>query len=174
MSRRPGADEELVRELYAQFAPALLAYVSRLVGGDRQRAEDIVQETLLRAWRHPEVLQDEARSPRAWLYTVARNLVIDSHRAQSSRPPEVFDEVAGGSGSTDGGMDAALTRFELLDALDSLSAAHRAALVLVFYEGHSMAEAAVRLGVPEGTVKSRCHYAMRSLRVLFEERGLVP
>ena len=53
--------------------------------------------------------------------------------------------------------------FEILDALESLSIAHRDALVLVFYQGHSMAEAGAILGVPEGTVKSRCHYAMRSL-----------
>jgi RNA polymerase sigma-70 factor (ECF subfamily) len=164
----------LVRELYERYASSLLGYVSGLVGGDRQRAEDIVQETLLRAWRHPEVLHDETRSPRAWLFTVARNLVIDAHRAQSVRPAEFLDEFVNDAGSTDGGMETALTRFELLDALDGLSTAHRDALVLVFYQGHSMAEAATLLGVPEGTVKSRCHYAMRALRVLFQERGLVP
>jgi len=174
MPNTPRADEQLVRELYEQYASPLLGYVSGLVSGDRQRAEDIVQETLLRAWRHPEVLRDETRSPRAWLFTVARNLVIDAHRAQSVRPQELPDEFAGDAGSTDGGMESALTRFELLDALEALSPAHRDALVLVFYQGHSMAETAAILGVPEGTVKSRCHYAMRSLRVLFQERGLVP
>jgi len=169
----PPADEQLVRELYDQYAPELLGYVSRLVGGDRQRAEDIVQETLLRAWRHPEVLRDEERSPRAWLFSVARNLVIDAYRAQSARPREVLDEQPGATVSTDDGVDSMLNRFELLDALESLSPAHRDALVLVFYEDCSMSEAAQFLGVPEGTVKSRCHYAMRALRVLFQERGLV-
>lgn len=168
------ADEHLVRELYEHYAPALLGHVSGLVGGDRQRAEDIVQETLVRAWRHPEVLRDERRSPRAWLFKVARNLVIDGYRAQSARPREVPDDPPGGVGSTDGGMDSVLNRFELLDALDSLTPAHRDALVLIFYEDRTVTEAAELLGVPEGTVKSRCHYAMRALRVLFQERGLVP
>lgn len=174
MPSSPQADERLIRELYDRYAPALLGYVSGLVGGDRQRAEDIVQETLLRAWRHPEVLQDDGRSPRAWLFTVARNLVIDSHRARASRPPEILDDTAGEAASDDGGIDLALQRYELLDALDSLSPSHRDVLVLVFYEGRSIAEAAAVLGVPEGTVKSRCHYAMRSMRVQFQERGLVP
>lgn len=174
MSRDARADERLVHELYAQYAGPLLGYVSGLVGGDRQRAEDIVQETLLRAWRHPEVLHDEERPPRAWLFTVARNLVIDSYRAQSARPTELPEDSAGAVGATEGGIDNALLRFELLDALASLSPAHRQALVAVHYQGHSVAEAAEALGVPEGTVKSRCHYAMRALRVLFQERGLVP
>lgn len=174
MFHSPSADERLIRELYDRYAPALLAYVSGLVGGDRQRAEDVVQETLLRAWRHPEVLQDESRPPRAWLFTVARNIVIDSHRARGARPAEVLDDTAGEASSHDGGIDNALLRFELIDALEALSPSHRDALVLVYYEGRSVGEAAAELGVPEGTVKSRCYYAMRSLRVLLQERGLVP
>ncbi len=174
MPSSTGADERLIRELYDRYAPALLGYVSGLVNGDRQRAEDVVQETLLRAWRHPEVLTDGTRTPRAWLFTVARNIVIDSHRARGSRPAEVLDDNAGDSVSDDGGIDQALLRYELLDALEALSAAHRDVLVLVFYEGRSMGEVAALLGVPEGTVKSRCHYAMRSLKVQCQERGLVP
>lgn len=174
MSGIPRADEQLVRELYEQHAQVLLGFVSGLVGGDRQRAEDIVQETLLRAWRHPEVLQDDGRSPRAWLISVARNLVIDAYRAQSARPREVLDDPPIDDGSVDDGIDSLLNHFELLDAINSLSPAHRDAVVLVFYEDRSIAESAELLGVPEGTVKSRCYYAMRALRVLFQERGLVP
>lgn len=177
MSRDQRADDQLVHELYAQYGSALLGYVSGLVDGDRQRAEDIVQETLLRAWRHPEVMRDDRRPPRAWLFTVARNLVIDAHRARTARPAELSEGVVDdrpGLADSDGGIDAALLRFELVDAINALSPAHRDALVVVHYQGHSVAEAATILGVPEGTVKSRCHYAMRSLRVLLQERGLVP
>ena len=133
-----------------------------------------MQETLLRAWRHPAVLNDGQRTPRAWLFTVARNLVIDGHRARSARPAELPEEAAGIAASTDGGLDVALLRFELIDALSSLSAAHRDALVAVHYQGHTVTEAAAVLGVPEGTVKSRCYYAVRALRILLQERGLVP
>lgn len=173
MSADQRTDEQLVVELYRGYGQALLGYVTGLMGADRHRAEDIVQETLLRAWRHPEVLQDEHRSPRAWLFAVARNLVIDAHRARTARAQETLADPPAWAGSSDGGLDALLTRFELLDALNALSPDHRNVLLLVFYEDHSIAQAAAVLGVPDGTVKSRCHYAMRALRVLYQERGLI-
>ena len=80
-------DEALVRALYAEHAAPLLRYALRLTSGDRQRAEDIVQETLLRAWLHPEAIAE--RPARPWLFAVARNLAVDSHRARNARPREV-------------------------------------------------------------------------------------
>ena len=70
------SDEELVRELYAEHAAPLLRYALRMTDGDRQRAEDIVQETLCRAWQHPDAIAE--RPARPWLFAVARNLAIDS------------------------------------------------------------------------------------------------
>src|SRR5512135_1939618 len=74
------ADEAFVRALYAEHGGALLRYALHLTGGDRQRAEDLVQETIVRAWRHPEALAD--RPARPWLFAVARNLAVDSYRAR--------------------------------------------------------------------------------------------
>jgi RNA polymerase sigma-70 factor, ECF subfamily len=71
--------------LYDQHGGPLLAYALQLTAGDRQRAEDVVQETLLRAWRHPESLEAEHSSPRAWLRTVARNIAFDDYRARQAR-----------------------------------------------------------------------------------------
>ncbi|MEI6622857.1 MAG: sigma factor, partial [Actinomycetes bacterium] len=103
--RQPKADDELVRALYSEYGAALLSYVTGLVGGDRQRAEDIVQETLLRAWRHPDVLDRRGgRSVRAWLFTVARNLAVDSFRARSARPAETFTAASETTGAHDGGL----------------------------------------------------------------------
>src|SRR5690348_18433918 len=81
------SDEELVRALYAEHAAALLRFTLRMTDGDRQRAEDIVQETLLRAWLHPEAIAE--RPARPWLFAVARNLAVDAHRARKARPMEV-------------------------------------------------------------------------------------
>src|ERR1700751_6064661 len=81
------ADEAFVRALYAEHGGALLRYAPHLTGGDRQRAEDLVQETIVRAWRHPEALAD--RPPRPWLFAVARTLVVASSRARQSRPSEI-------------------------------------------------------------------------------------
>ena len=74
------ADEQLLRALFDQHAPALLSYALRLVDGDRGRAEDVVQETLLRAWRHPEAMAPDRGSPRPWLFAVARRIAVDEHR----------------------------------------------------------------------------------------------
>ena len=81
------ADDAFIRALYAEHGGALLRYALHLTGGDRQRAEDLVQETIVRAWRHPEALAD--RPARPWLFAVARNLAVDAYRARQSRPPEV-------------------------------------------------------------------------------------
>ena len=78
------SETALMRMLYDEHAAALWRYAMRLTG-DRARAEDVVQETLLRAWQHPEVTEDTERSARAWLFTVARNMIIDEHRSPRFR-----------------------------------------------------------------------------------------
>ena len=166
-------DEALVRTLYEQYAGPLLGFVVHLLGGDRHRAEDIVQETLLRAWRHPEALSADRGDLRPWLFTVARNLVIDSARARRARPPEVGDASLSQLPAADE-LDRALEAWEVADALTTLTAAHRAVLAETFYRGRSVSEAAQVLGVPVGTVKSRTYYALRALRLALEERGVTP
>src|SRR5882724_2910718 len=81
-------DEALVRSLYEEHGRSLLAYATRLTG-DHAAAEDVVQETLVRAWRHADDLENGKGSVRGWLLTVARNIVVDRARARASRPQEV-------------------------------------------------------------------------------------
>jgi len=78
-------DAELLPALQDEHGEALFAHAVRLSGGDRQRAEDLVQETLLRAWRYPEALDPERGAVRSWLFTTARNLAIDAWRRRSVR-----------------------------------------------------------------------------------------
>src|SRR4030081_970996 len=75
-----GLEATTVKGLYDEHAAALWRYAWRLTG-DRVRAQDVVQETLLRAWQHPEVANDSERSARSWLFTVARNMIIDESRS---------------------------------------------------------------------------------------------
>jgi RNA polymerase sigma-70 factor (ECF subfamily) len=165
------ADEELIRALYAEHAAPLFGFVLRLLDGDRQGAEDIVQETLLRAWRHPEALSAERGDVRPWLWTVARRLVIDSVRSRQVRPIEVPDQLLAALPADDD-LDQALEAWQVADALNSLTPDHRAVLVETYYRGESVATAAAKLRVPPGTVKSRAYYALRELRLALVERGV--
>jgi RNA polymerase sigma-70 factor (ECF subfamily) len=143
----------------------------RLVDGDRGRAEDVVQETLLRAWRHPEAMAAERGSPRPWLFAVARRIAVDAHRRRRARPQEVGDDILAQLPTQDD-VDRALDGWLVADALAALSPAHREVLVQTYFAGRSVAEAAEVLGVPSGTVKSRTHYALQALRLALLERGV--
>ncbi|WP_426566897.1 sigma-70 family RNA polymerase sigma factor [Angustibacter sp. McL0619] len=161
-------DAELMRALHDEHAGALWGFVVRLTG-DRMQAQDIVQETLLRAWKHPEVLDPERGSPRGWLFTVARRLVVDDWRTKRSRV-ETLPGSLPEHGQDD--TDQMLQSWIVADALRQLSDDHRAVLVECYYRGRSVADAARVLGIPEGTVKSRAHYALLRLRVALQEMGV--
>jgi RNA polymerase sigma-70 factor (ECF subfamily) len=163
------ADEAFIRALYAEHGGALLRYALHLTGGDRQRAEDLVQEVIVRAWRHPGALAD--RPARPWLFAVARNLAVDAFRARQSRPPEVGQAVLDTLPVSDD-ADRTLESWAVAEALASLRPDHRKVIVETYYRGCSVAEAAVTLGIPAGTVKSRTYYALKALKLALEERGL--
>lgn len=165
-------DEELLRALHAEHGDALFAHALRLTSGDRQRAEDLVQETLLRAWQHPAALDPGRGSVRAWLFTTARNLAIDAWRRRSARVGEVVTDTLPEPPEAADEADRAVESWLVAEALSRLSRPHREVLVECFYQGRSVAEAAQRLGVPAGTVKSRTYYALRSLKLVLEELGV--
>lgn len=161
-----------MRALHDEHGAALFGHALRLVSGDRQRAEDLVQETLLRAWRHPEAIDPRRGPARAWLFTTARNLAIDAWRRRGARVGEVVTDELPEPPPAGDETDRAVEAWLVAEALGRLSPAHREVLVECFYRGRSVAEAAVRLGVPAGTVKSRTHYALRSLRLILAEMGV--
>lgn len=165
-------DESDLDRLFTEHGRALLSYITRLTG-DREWAEDVTQETLLRAWTHPAAMSRTTGDPRPWLLTVARNVVRDQVRARSARPHEVGGQVLEGLDSGVDDLDDVLQSWVVGDCLAALSPDHRAVLVETFYQGRSVRQAAAVLGVPEGTVKSRTYYALRALRVALEEKGVV-
>jgi RNA polymerase sigma-70 factor, ECF subfamily len=170
-ARTDGSRDQALRALFDGHAAVLLAYALRLTDGDRARAEDIVQETLLRAWRNLDRLQASAGPVRPWLFTVAQHVAIDAHRARRARPPEVGDAPLSALPGLDD-VEGALDRIIVTDALHSLSQEHRAVIVETYYRGRSVAEAAQVLDIPPGTVKSRCYYALRALKLALAERGV--
>jgi RNA polymerase sigma-70 factor (ECF subfamily) len=173
----PDSHDQLMQALHDEHAAALWNYCVRLTGHDRARAQDVCQEALLRAWKHPQVLSRPPAAMRSWLFTVARNIVIDEWRSRRAHaetitpePPEPPEPAAGSLGEEE--VDQLLQSWTVSEALGRLSAEHRAVLLECYYQGRTVSEAAHRLGVPQGTVKSRTHYALRALRLALEEMGV--
>lgn len=168
--RQRAVDEELIRFLYQEHGHSVLAYAIRLTG-DRAAAEDVVQETLLRAWRHAENLRSDSKgSVRGWLLTVARNIVTDRARARAVRPQEVAEPAHVPDVERDH-ADRVVNSMAVLGAMDALSQEHREVLVEMYYRGRTVAEVAVALRIPPGTVKSRSYHALRALRAALSDRG---
>ena len=164
----PNGDPDVLQELHRAHGSALWGYVVRLTG-DPARAEDVVQETMLRAWRRSISEHDDA-SARAWLFTVARHLVVDEARSARSRHEAVAEHVPEIAEADR--VDALFDRMLITDALLSLTEEHRAVVVRAYYGRLPIAEIADELGIPPGTVKSRLHYGLRALRLALQERGV--
>jgi RNA polymerase sigma-70 factor (ECF subfamily) len=162
----------LMRELYDEHAAVLWRYAVRLTG-DRAHAQDVVQDTLLRAWQHPEVTDDHDRSARAWLFTVARNMIIDDRRSARFRNVVgSLDEEGAPEQSTPDEVNATLDRLLIADAMAQLSTEHRAVIERSYYRGWTTGQIATDLDIAEGTVKSRLHYAVRALRLALQDNGV--
>jgi RNA polymerase sigma-70 factor, ECF subfamily len=168
-------DEAVVADIYRDHAPVLRRFVSR-TALDPARAEDVVQEVILRVWRQaPEVA-----SMRAYLLQTARNVLIDMHRASGRRVVEVAADRDDDSRARldsrtvnpEVDIDRALDQILVEEALSRLQVDHRAVVVALYYHRLSVAEAADLLRIPTGTVKSRAFYAVRSLRTILDEMGV--
>jgi len=166
-SDESGRDERMTA-LHTDHARAVQRFLLTLTRGQRQSAEDLLQETMLRAWRHLDSVPAEPENARRWLFTVARRLVIDGARLRLNRPREVHLVDMTWIPAGDDTTGAALAAHAIRHALGRLSPAQRDLLSEVYLAGRSPAEVAGRLGVPIGTVKSRTHYALRALRTGLE------
>ena len=167
----PRDADAAVRELYSQHVTALYNYVQRFCP-DRSSADDIVQETFIRAWHHLPQLSADDRPIRPWLFRVARNLLTDANRASQSRPVMV-EAQPDDDARDDTGLDQILDRQLVSDALQHLSPAHRTVLVETFYHGGTLATVARQLGIPHGTARSRLHYALHALRQQLQEHDAI-
>jgi RNA polymerase sigma-70 factor, ECF subfamily len=174
LARLPGdATGESLRALYRAYAGELFGFALNALG-DRGTAEEIVQEVFTRVWRHAEAYDPTRGSVRTWLYQIARHAIIDMRRRAAVRPPlarqehEREDEVEGLS------IERAMLGWQVATALDRLSPEHRQVIRLAHVQGLSVREIAERCALPEGTVKSRTWYALRSLRLVLEEMGVQP
>ncbi|MDQ1006833.1 RNA polymerase sigma-70 factor (ECF subfamily) [Streptomyces sp. V4I23] len=156
-------DERAMAELQRDHGPALMSFLLGLTYGDQQRAEDLLQETLVRAWQHPEAFEGPYESMRPWLFTVGRRLAIDARRSRLARPTEIGDGVLATTPDPKDPTESTALALDVRAAIGALSPEHRAVLVQIYFRGLSVNEAAQALGIPPGTVKSRSYYALRAL-----------
>jgi RNA polymerase sigma-70 factor (ECF subfamily) len=168
----PEGADVFVRRLCADHGDAVFAW-ARGRFDDRRDAEEVVAETMVRAWRRHHQYDPERGSERSWIFGIAKNTAVDHFRrnrrhlrvvGETEVPEDLAAEVP-----VDRIAESTLVR----EALGDLSGSHREVLVLAHFGGLTVTEIAERLGVPAGTVKSRLYYAMRSLRGALEERGIL-
>ena len=164
----PAGDDAIVTALYQRYREPLTTFVMRLTAGNHAQAEDVVQETMVRAWREAGRLDLSGPSLMPWLTTVARRIVIDDHRRRQARPVEMADAGLADRPTED---DTAATdrRLVVTAALRALSPLHRQVLNETILRDRTVNQAAEVLGVPVGTVKSRVYYALRALQVVLAE-----
>jgi RNA polymerase sigma-70 factor (ECF subfamily) len=162
-------DADALRAFHDEHAYALWSYVLGLTNGDRGRAQDVVQETLLRAWQNRAVVEQVDGCGRGWLFAVAKRIVIDQWRWASRRAEVVTDRVPDQPVADT--AQQTVDRQLVLTALRRLSTEHRHVLFECYLRGASVADAAETLGVPPGTIKSRTHYALHALRQAIEDLG---
>jgi RNA polymerase sigma-70 factor (ECF subfamily) len=164
-----GQREAALQDLHERHAGELWRFAMRLTH-DRQMSEDIVQEVLLKAWKDPNLGQRDEAAARAWLFTASRNLIIDRWRSAASRHEQRIEEPP--EESVGDATSVVLDRWLIAEALSSLSLEHRSVISAAYYEGRSVSDISARLRIPEGTVKSRLHYGLRTLRLALQEKGV--
>jgi RNA polymerase sigma-70 factor (ECF subfamily) len=157
-----GKTDRALAALHADHGGALLRYAMHLTGGDMHSAEDVVQETMLRACQRPGSVVGQP--VRAWLFTVARHWAIDQHRARQARPAEVAGMAELTARAAPDQIDAAITRWDLAAAMAGLRPRDRCLLTAYYLYDDSITKIATDLGVPAGTVKSRLSAARDALR----------
>ncbi len=150
-------------ELFWRHGSAVHAYLARRTG--RQDADDLLSEVWLRAFKSRTNYDCRYADARPWLYGIARN-VLRAHWSQTARPLAFTEEAVAIDpwSDADRRLDAAAQVEMLRPILATLSEDEREVLLLVVWEQLTPAEAAVTLGIPQGTARSRLHRALSALR----------
>jgi RNA polymerase sigma-70 factor (ECF subfamily) len=158
-------------DLLAASVVDRLYAIARLVLRDVDRAEDAVQETLVRCWRDLPALRDATRFD-AWLNRLLMRAIADEFR-RVGRQRAAFTVLRLEPAEADASSEIA-TREQLDRGFRRLTLDHRAVIVLRHYVGLSIDETAATLGIPVGTAKSRLHYATEAMRVALEADARPP
>lgn len=176
-------DEDEVHAAYLLYGPELYRFVLRGLS-DPGAAQDVTQETFVKAWRFADRYDPELSSLRVWLFGIARNTMIDHSRAAKARPWQsnlvdpptaqaIDSEVSSRIGRAVGdGTDRLLDSWLVEEALRRISEHHRVAIVETHLRERPYDEVAGELRIPVGTLRSRVFYGLRALRAAMDEMGV--
>ncbi len=158
-------DREAFACLFDYFAPRLKAYY-RKGGIEAMLAEDMAQEAMLSVWRHAAKFSPDVGSPSTWIFTIARNVMIDALRRQKSRSGDLSDPSLQPAPieTADDLIDAQQRYRHLKAGLSKLPEEQATVLKMAFFDHKAHGEIAAETGLPLGTVKSRIRLAMQRLR----------
>ena len=165
------ADEAGLRAAFLAYGSELLGFARRSLRGSAA-AEDVVQETFARAWRSRHRFDPELGSLRTWLFAIERRALLDLVGRQARQHTEPLEE--GDGVAVEDRVDAALLSWQLTTVLDRLDEDHRLVITELYFNGRTSREVSSLFGIPEGTVRSRAFYALRTLRGHLEDVGRNP
>ncbi|WP_280953708.1 RNA polymerase sigma factor [Symbiobacterium terraclitae] len=169
--RLTAGDEDALGMLMERYGGALLQYAHRLVG-DRHAAEEICQDTLLKAWQQGDAFLQDGHL-RAWLFRVARNRAIDCLRRRRTAAEELSGAAPGLTlAHPEEEAERAWMTEAILDALAELPPQSRVVIEMRFFRNMSYKEIAERLAIPMGTVKSRLNYGLKGLARILRTRRI--
>ena len=160
-------DREAFEELYRRYTRPVLGLALRRLG-DRGRAEDAVQDAFTAVWRSAGSYDPERGQGGAWLYTVARNAIVDGARRRLEPAMEIPEEASGDRGP-DERAEASWLAWRVHSALERLPDHERPVIELAYWGGLSQSEIAERLQIPLGTIKTRTRSALARLADLLED-----
>jgi RNA polymerase sigma-70 factor (ECF subfamily) len=159
-------DREAFELLYARYVRPVFGLALRRLR-DRHRAEDAVQETFAAVWRSAHSYRPERGPAAPWLYTVARNAIVDRQRAKTDQPAEIPDTASAEPGPAER-AESSYVAWRVHRALEELPDKEREVLELAYWSELSQSEVAEYLHIPLGTVKTRTRSALARLAHLLE------
>lgn len=165
MERIQQRDSDAWEELYARYASRLRLFLFRMLGGDRERADDFLQDLFLKLWEKPNTF-DTSRRFSPWFYQMAANLCKNEYKRNvryTQISPDTEKYWHANADANELAIDLQSFRTELYQALDALSPEHRTVFLLRYGNDILIKEISEIMDCPEGTVKSRIHYTLRQL-----------
>lgn len=168
--RLQAQDRAAIGQLYDSYSGALFGVVLRIVQ-QRELAEQVLQDTFVKAWRHGGSYDATKGRLFTWLLNIARNTAIDATRTahfQKSRKTESLDALV----HSPGGEGLNPDQIGVKEIVDRLDEKYRVLIELVYFKGYTQEEVAEETGIPLGTIKTRLRYAINELRGIFGEKGM--